>query len=565
MRWAPAAAIFLLGLILLSRQPAPAAPEVSPADEQVLRDSKVGTENPALLEYLRKRTTRQADAAKLKTLVRQLGDDSFDVREEATQDLVRLGSVARQPLEEALKDPDVERARRAALCLSRISGAGSAAADAAAVRILAIRKPEGTAEVLMAFAASSLNPVVVEETYVALTSIALTEGKPDKVLLAGLTDKEPLKRAAAGVALCRSGSADALPAVRDLLKDGDAAVRFQVGLALVAAREKPALPVLIDLLAQLPRPQAWQVEDLLIRLAGEQRPAVPVGGDEAGRKRCRDAWADWWAKNNEKVKLEAPAKPLNQTLVVMLADGAETGDVREVDAQGKTLWEVKELRFPLDAQLVGQDHILCAEHMGKSACERDRKGKIVWEKSLPEGPLAAQRLANGNTFIVTETQLIEVDKDGKDVFTYTRPDGKHFAKAQKMPNGDIVAVIFNLVNQQRTDQEFIRLGPDRKDLLKFPLDTNTGGVRTNGGRIDVLANGNVLVPLMSDNKVAEYDTEGHILWEAKVDQPVAAVRLPNGNTLVTTFNQQRAIELDRAGRDVWEYKADVRVTRAWRR
>src|SRR5262249_29682338 len=161
--------------------------------------------------------------------------------------------------------------------------------------------------------------------------------------------------------------------------------------------------------------------------------------------------------------------------------------------------------------------------------------------------------------------LIEVDKDGNEVFTYNRPDGKRFSKAQKLPNDDIVAVLHNLVNGQRVDQEFVRLGPDRKDILKYALDPGTGGVRTSGGRLDVLPNGHVLVPLMNDNKVAEYNSEGHLVWEAKVEQPVNAVRLPNGNTLVTTYNQHRAIEIDRAGREVSEIKADVRVTRAWRR
>ena len=71
---------------------------------------------------------------------------------------------------------------------------------------------------------------------------------------------------------------------------------------------------------------------------------------------------------------------------------------------------------------------------------------------------------------------------------------------------------------------------------------------TNGGRIDVLPNGHVLVPQMSQNKVIEYNAEGKPVWEATVEQPIAAVRLPNGHTLVTSLNQHRAVELDRGGR-----------------
>jgi hypothetical protein len=562
MRWLlvmKASAVFLIALALQL----PAADDGSP-DEQILKAAKIGTDGPALLDYLRKRTTPRTDADKIKTLIRQLGDDSFDVREEATAELIRLSHAARQYLEEAVRDADVERARRAAACLARITSGGGVSADAAAARLLALRKPDGAAEVLLAFLPSAVNEVIAAEAQNALTALALRDGKADKTLLAGLTDKDPLKRTAAAVALCRAGAEDARPAIRDLLKDSDATVRLQVGLALVSSGEKAAVPVLIDLLSDLRRTDAWFVEDQLVRLSNGVVPA-PVGTDAGTRKKCRDAWAAWWERTGDKVKLDAPAKPLGHTLLLLLDPEATTGLAREVDAQGKTLWEVKDIDFPLDAQALPGDRILLAEYRASKAIERDRKGLIVWEKPLPEGPLVAQRLANGNTFMVTERQLIEVDKDGKELWTYSRPDEDLFSKAQKMPNGDIVCIIYHLAGNRRVDQRFVRLSAERKEIQKFDLDPRTSGVCTNGGRIDVLPNGHVLVPLKDDNKVAEYDLDGKLVWEARVEQPVAAVRLPDGHTLVTTFTQKRAIELDRGGREVWEYKADARVTRAWRR
>jgi len=41
------------------------------------------------------------------------------------------------------------------------------------------------------------------------------------------------------------------------------------------------------------------------------------------------------------------------------------------------------------------------------------------------GPLMAQRLANGNTFLANQEHLVEVDRDGKVVFTLARPGGQH--------------------------------------------------------------------------------------------------------------------------------------------
>ena len=61
-------------------------------------------------------------------------------------------------------------------------------------------------------------------------------------------------------------------------------------------------------------------------------------------------------------------------------------------------------------------------------------------------------------------------------------------------------------------------------------------LKYSGGRIDVLPNGNVLVPEAGNNRVVELDAEGGVVWEAAAEQPIAAVRLTNGNTLITTYD-----------------------------
>jgi streptogramin lyase len=176
---------------------------------------------------------------------------------------------------------------------------------------------------------------------------------------------------------------------------------------------------------------------------------------------------------------------------------------------------------------------------------------VLWSKQVQD-PLAAQRLPNGNTFIATRFQLIEVDRNGKQVFSYLRPQGDLIMKAQKRPNGEIGFV---------TDAGlFVRIDPAGKEVGQFRVD-----LRTSGGRIDLLPNGRVLVPLKDQNKVVEYDSQGKIVWEVSFPDPVNAVRLPNGHTMITSFQATRAAEVDAEGKTVYEYKSDIRVTRAWRR
>jgi hypothetical protein len=547
MRWFSLACALCLVAALTA-----AGPDAVSLDEQTLRAAKVGTDGPALVAYLRKRVVPDVDAGKVRELIQQLGDDDFLTRERASTALASLGDLAVPFLEQASKDRDIEVVRRAEACLKRIGGGYGANVDMAAVRLLAVRKPAGAIEALLGFLPFASNSRVADEVQLALTALAVRDGKPDKALLEALGDKQALKRAAAAVALARAGAADARPAIRKLLQDPDTTVRLRVGTILAQAGDKEAIPVLIDLLPDLSQPLAWQAEDVLLRLAEDQAPAVALGSDAAGRKKCREAWSDWWAKNRDKVdlgKLEAGMRLKGLTLLVFL-DG---GKVREVDAQGKTIWEVDGIEFPLDAQLLPNGHLLCAEYKGNRVTERDQKGAIVWEHKLPNGgPLVAQRLVNGNTFMATETGIIEVDRANREVFSYAPGNGEGVRKAMRLRNGDIALVT--------TSGKFSRCTPAGKEILSFPV-----AVSTNGGRIDVTPEGHVIVPEMASNRVVEYDSSGKRVWECAAEEPIAAVRLPNGNTLVTTLNQKRAIEFDRSGREVWEFKADSRVTRAFRR
>lgn len=528
-----------------------AAPERAADDEQTLRDAKVATDGAALIDYFKKRTLPDVDAGKIETLTKQLGADDFLTRERASARLVALRTLAIPFLEQAARDKDIEVARRAEECLRRIGGSRSTAVDLAAVRVLAARKPAGAAEVLLGFLPFAGNERVADEVQKALTALAVRDGKSDPALLDALRDKQALKRSAAALALHQSGAADARPAVRKLLGDPDPGVRFGVAMLLMKDKDKEAVPALISAVPDLSWTQAWQVEDILMRLADKDAPGVTLGTDAAGRKKCRDAWADWWTKHGAAVDLAKldPPKLLGHTMLVFLDDGK----VREVDAAGKKLWEISGIEFPLDAQLLPNGNLMSAEYRGNRVTERNKKGEVVWEhKLLNVGPLVGQRLASGNTFIATETSLFEVNKLGKEVFSYVPPSGAGIRKAMRLANGDIV-----LVNTAGT---FQRLTPAGKEILSFPVE-----VSTNGGRIDVTPAGHVVVPQLAAGKVVEYDTAGRPVWEAAIEEPIAAVRLPNGNTLVTTLNQRRAVEFDRTGREVWDYKGESRVTRAFRR
>ncbi len=532
------------------------------ADEKLLKEMKISTDSQVLLQFFRQRTVQADDAARIKTLVRQLGDDDFEKREQASLALVLAGTRAEGPLQKATMDSDLEVSRRATDCLKQIEQGVTSMTVSAAARMLVQKKPAGTVEAFLGYLPSAEDETVAQTVRDCLTQLAVRDGKADdhralsaqRTLVAALTDTSPARRIGAGVALARAGLADHKVAVQKLLKDSDPMVRFRVGLALVS-RDRDAIPVLIDLLTEpkLTTQDTGLIEDFLYRLAAD-KPTPPVPAREpAARRKYREAWQAWWKEHGKGVELARIAEVsrlLGNTLVVLL----DQGQVVDLDNQNKPRFTINGLDFPLDAQYLPGDRVLVAEHQGSRVTERNRDNKILWEKKIPQ-PLTAQRLPNGNTFIATRTLLLEVDKDGKEVFTHPFPGGESVMRAHKLRNGDIAVIT------QLGVTRYARLDRTGKEISSFGVTVNTSG-----GRIDVLPNGNVLIPENSNNRVVEHDPQGKVVWEANVDSPIVATRLPNGNTLVTTMNPQRgAVELDRSGKEVWNFKADTRVTRAYRR
>jgi HEAT repeat protein len=494
-----------------------------------------GIDDKAMLDRLRNATLTEVLREKVQKFVKQLADDDFDVREKASTGLVEAGSAAVPLLLQACKDADAEVARRAEACLSQIDKEPGKSNPASTSRVIAVRKPAGAAEVLLAYRPFAHDDASAEELQAALNSVGYRDGKPEKVLLDALTDKVPVRRAAAAAALAQQESGMQIPDVRKCLQDKDPVVRMPVAIAMARLRDREAVTSLIEGLADATPEQISMAEDLLIRLSAGQPAASTPGIDKESRVKFRDAWAAWLKTQNplDMTRLDDAPRQLGYTLVVIPGNGR----VLEVDRNGKTRWELNGLQYPFDAQVLPNGNVLVAEFHGRKVTERTLANKVVWEKAVT-WPIACQRLPNGNTFIATRNQLLEVSRDGKEVATITRPQHDILA-AVKTRNGEVACVL----NQQR----FVRLDAAGKELKSFGI-----GQVHNYVQFDVLPNGNVLIPQQGNNKVVEFDPSGKTVWEATTNFPFAAQRLSNGRTLVTSINMNQVFELDRGGKTVWQ-------------
>jgi len=537
-------------LASLPARPAPAG--ARSADEKLLKEQKVPTDGPGLLEYLRKRSHGAVSEARIKELIEQLGDDRFAARQAASRALVEIGPRARARLQEALKHTDLEVRCRAKDCLKKIAEAGnqSGAVMAAAVRLLAARGPDGAVKALLNYLPSAEDAVVGEEVRLALAGLAVRDGKADPLLVAALEDASPAKRAGAAVALCRAKAPGQTAAVKKLLEDKEPRVRLEVALALAARGEKAAVPALIAAAGGGSSRLEGLAEDLLFRLAGDKAPELG-GDDKEARAKYRKAWEAWWKQAEAKVDaaaLEGHARVLGHTTVALL----DENEVIDLDAANRVRWRITGLQMPLDVQRLPKERVLVAEYKANRVTERDSKGEVLWEHKIAE-PLVAQRLANGNTFIANDTGTVEVNAKGEKVASYTPANGARVLRARKLPGGDTL-----LITQLGTTQ-LVRVDKDGKQTHRMGAE-----VATSGGRIDLTPAGTVLIPELNNNRVVERTMEGKQVRVYSVPAPVVALALPNGHVIITSNTLKRAVEYDRAGKEVWEYRRDTRVTRAVR-
>ena len=89
-----------------------------------------------------------------------------------------------------------------------------AAQSAAAARLIRQRAPEGAAAALLAYAPDADSDAAEDEIVASLAILGVHDGKVDAAVVAALKDKAPACRAAAGVVVGRSGTAEQAPTCR---------------------------------------------------------------------------------------------------------------------------------------------------------------------------------------------------------------------------------------------------------------------------------------------------------------------------------------------------------------
>jgi hypothetical protein len=509
----------------------------------MLRAANVATDGPGVLSFIRAHTLTEDDLERLRVSVRLLGSSEFLERENASRSLIAAGRPALSFLRPALGDPDLEIARRARRCVEEIQLSPTPHLMNAAAQVVKGRRPAGAAAVLLAYLPCIDEEASEEIWFEALRAVGVDGDRPEPALLAALTDRQPIRRAAAAALLGQSDSAAVRLRVVPLLADVDTRVRYEVASSLVRFGEKKAVPVLAGLLTDAPLSTASQAEYLLCTIAEGQGPPIGLSrGEPASRRQCRAAWENWWRKHGPRVDLSRLKReePLRGLTLVCEYDGPDGGRVWEYGPDGNPRWEIRHLEGPNDVQLLSGGRVLIAERNATRVTERDRSGKILWQHHPTGNPIACQRLPNGNTLVATFNELYEVTPDQKKVFTHTHRLG--FRHAARLPNGHVVFVTGS--------GQVVELDSTWKREVRAIRPTNHASGATYWASVEPLPNGRYLLALAGANRAIEIDTSGQIHWECRVPRAVFATRLRNGHTLIAAFDGRFVVEVDREGKEV---------------
>lgn len=534
-------------------KPPPDKPPEDPikAAEKVLSAANIQTDTKSLTEFFRSRTLGDDERKQLLTTIRRLGDDDFDVREQATEELKKAGLSALPILRAASRDADVEIARRVEMCLKEINQETETARVLAAATLLAHQKAPAMIDTLMKYL-----PCVPDDEAIAdglrQAMVAYTKaiGKTDPLLSKALDDEDPMRRALAVQVI-----GEALPSERELVRkkidDPNHKVRYLAGATLAKTGDKKALRSLVNLIGEGPLEYGFQVEDMLCQLldAEEKPPATLHGNDADGRKKAQAAWEKWLDSKGDTLKLTrlTDAEPMRGLTLIIEVDGGNVqgGRIWECGPDGKQRWELSNLGGPVDVQVLPGGRLLVPEYYNSRVTERDRDGKILWESPrLNSNTVGAQRLPNGNTLIATMADVVEYNRANQKIADFPRPGGTVY-QAIRHRNGHTFILAGNSIYEYDTDRKQVR--------------TINVGALSGWAGFEILPNGNFLVAYYGQNsKYGEIDKDGKTIWEhstaagaTRLD-PTRVQRLRNGNTLVAGGNMMWVVEYDRDKKEVWK-------------
>ncbi|MFO0938183.1 MAG: hypothetical protein U0798_16890 [Gemmataceae bacterium] len=319
---------------------------------------------------------------------------------------------------------------------------------------------------------------------------------------------------------------------------------------------------LIELLPQVARGRVWQIEDMLLQLAGKDAPKAKYGKSKDSLESYRNSWKKWWTEKRSATDLAkfnyAPRTDGTLLIVEMNSQGYGMGNVTLYSPNLKEKVKFLNLAQPMDAVSLPGNRIAVAEQNSSRVTIRNYMNDVLHSIDGINQPMNLQLLASGKIFVIQRNGAAEYDLEGKKGWSYDRAGNNYDVDgARQFPNGEC---IFFVHGDQKNN--CVRVGRDCKEIGKpFPL-----GQIYYQPALEVISNDEFY---MTDyNKISKYSIKDKKAnWTHNVSGVTCLQQLPNGNLLYVLSNQNKVVEITPEKEEVWEHQftSGMRLMKAYRR
>ena len=276
--------------------------EVNYWDDIIIKKSSISTKPKDIQNWLQSRIPNVTNGIKASKWVIDLGNESFEVREQASRELLKLNNLAIFELKKATKNKDIEVAKRASDCLEQISPHESIALKTAIIRLLGKSNPELVFEYFSKIADTPELDLLTSEALLDAFSITI---KSNPTLVRKLEDFAQTKDIKSRILIARVlaiGNPNGI-AFRTLSTDDQTIVKANALLALLQEKDKKAIGLLITLLPELKTNQLMPIAGLLNELIQDQASEKELAKEKPSAVELQKLFASAWKSKNASTNL----------------------------------------------------------------------------------------------------------------------------------------------------------------------------------------------------------------------------------------------------------------------
>jgi len=535
--------------------------EVNYWDDIIINKSGISTKPKDIQNWLQSRIPNVTNGIKAAKWVADLGNESFEVREQASRELLKLNNLAIFELKKAIKSKDIEVAKRASDCLEQISPHESIALKTAIIRILGESNPELVFEYFIKIADTPELDILTSEALLDALSITI---KSNPTLVQKLEDFAQTKDIKSRILIARAlaiGNPNGI-AFRKLSTDDQAIVKANALLALLQEKDKKAIGLLITILPELKTNHLMPIAGLLNELIQDQASEKELAKEKPSAVEVQKLFASAWEVKNASTNLNIYS--LNQLqpkrILASLAEPNLSGKICSLNPDGSVRELFRNNSYADLACAINQSLFFLMER-SRGHVIINNIGEI-YERSDPLiSTFGLDTDGLGKKFILNRKNLLVLDYTNK-IIESIEVNNDCLA-GTRLINGDY-AIVFK-------DKSLLIL--DGKNLKKEKTKISLGVIEPTrtilGYQIQGTRSGSILIPEFGGKSVKEIDQTGKLIKTINLNistgtSPIYGATLTmnsNGNFLIGTRLGQTVTELNMEGKEIRNWALDSKLHR----